>query len=810
MILIGTSVHNFCDGIVIAAAFLADTDARRRRDGRDRRARGAAAGRRLRRARAFGLRAQRGRSPTTSRSGVATLAGALAGYFALADMQQVLPTVLAIAAASLLYVAVADLIPSLHRRPEPLETAQAAGADRARHRRHRGRARRARALTRGTRARSRDARHRASGAAYVASAHAAVRRRELAARWQRSAAMGALVDAAPHRPAGAPLPARIAMRAAAPLPARRRRSAGARRAQRAVPARAARRCGRGASARCADGPPAAVARGRRSRAGDRRFAAREWRELPYFALLKQSYLLDGDYLTELAALAPLPAARQAPARVPDAAVRRRARADQFRRDQSRGARARARDRRREPRAGAREPRRRRRSKGRISMTDERAFEVGRNLAVTPGSVVFRNELIELIQYAPTTRDACTSARWSSCRRASTSTTSSTCSRRTRSSATRSAQGHTVFMVSWRNIPPELGALTWDDYLERRRARGDRASRRRSPAARPSTRSASASAARCSRARSRCSRRAATAASRARRSSRRCSTSPIPARSASTSRASSSRRASRRCWPASACTAASSPARSRACARTTSSGTTSSATTSRARRRRRSTCSTGTATRPTCRGRCTSYYLRNMYLDNRLREPGALTMAGEPVDLGRVDDAGLRLRLARRPHRAVALGLPDDARSLGGDATFVLGASGHIAGVVNPPAKNRRNYWTNELAAPTTPTTGSRAREPHPGSWWPHWGAWLAPHGGAMRAGAASAGQRARTRRSSRRPGATCASRRLSRRRRVATGAADVRRATPPACANIDRSRAARRRNSAGATAVIARGERTCQ
>jgi zinc and cadmium transporter len=55
-------------------------------------------------------------------AGVATLAGALAGYYALAGMQQALPVVLAIAAASLLYVALADLIPSLHRRPEPLET----------------------------------------------------------------------------------------------------------------------------------------------------------------------------------------------------------------------------------------------------------------------------------------------------------------------------------------------------------------------------------------------------------------------------------------------------------------------------------------------------------------------------------------------------------------------------------------------------------------------------------------------------------------------------------------------------------------
>jgi zinc and cadmium transporter len=56
--------------------------------------------------------------------GVATLAGALAGYVALAEMQQALPTALAVAASSLLYVAVADLIPSLHRRPEPVETAK--------------------------------------------------------------------------------------------------------------------------------------------------------------------------------------------------------------------------------------------------------------------------------------------------------------------------------------------------------------------------------------------------------------------------------------------------------------------------------------------------------------------------------------------------------------------------------------------------------------------------------------------------------------------------------------------------------------
>jgi zinc and cadmium transporter len=123
MILIGNSVHNFCDGIVIAAAFLTDL--------------------RVGLATTVAIVAHavpqqvgdfavllhsgftRGRAFTFNvAAGGATLAGGLAGYFALAGMQQMLPTVLAVAAASLLYVAVADLIPSLHRRPEPLETAK--------------------------------------------------------------------------------------------------------------------------------------------------------------------------------------------------------------------------------------------------------------------------------------------------------------------------------------------------------------------------------------------------------------------------------------------------------------------------------------------------------------------------------------------------------------------------------------------------------------------------------------------------------------------------------------------------------------
>ena len=125
MILIGNGVHNFCDGIVIAAAFLADpalgvsttlaivAHAVPQQVGDF----------------AVLLHSGFGRGKAFAfnvAAGLATLVGALAAYFALAGMKQLLPTVLAIAASSLLYVAVADLIPSLHRRPEPLETAKQA------------------------------------------------------------------------------------------------------------------------------------------------------------------------------------------------------------------------------------------------------------------------------------------------------------------------------------------------------------------------------------------------------------------------------------------------------------------------------------------------------------------------------------------------------------------------------------------------------------------------------------------------------------------------------------------------------------
>ena len=124
------------------------------------------------------------------------------------------------------------------------------------------------------------------------------------------------------------------------------------------------------------------------------------------------------------------------------------------------------------------------------------------------------------------------------------------------------------------------------------------------------------------------------------------------------------------------------------------------------------------------------YVRNMYIDNRLREPDALTMCGQPVDLGSVSMPAYVLA-TREDHIVPWRSAYKTTTLLGGDVTFVLGGSGHIAGIINPPDKKRRNYWTNALIIDDADDWLTRA-ESHPGSWWTHWAAWLADYGGATR------------------------------------------------------------------------------
>jgi len=126
-----------------------------------------------------------------------------------------------------------------------------------------------------------------------------------------------------------------------------------------------------------------------------------------------------------------------------------------------------------------------------------------------------------------------------------------------------------------------------------------------------------------------------------------------------------------------------------------------------------------------------YYLRNFYLDNLLREPGALTLLGEPIDLGNIT-VPTYVYASREDHIVPWHSAYRTTQLVGGDAVFTLGASGHIAGVVNPPAKKKRSYWVNARTAEDPEQWLAQAEE-KPGSWWPHYGAWLARHGGGERA-----------------------------------------------------------------------------
>jgi polyhydroxyalkanoate synthase len=133
----------------------------------------------------------------------------------------------------------------------------------------------------------------------------------------------------------------------------------------------------------------------------------------------------------------------------------------------------------------------------------------------------------------------------------------------------------------------------------------------------------------------------------------------------------------------------------------------------------------------------AYYLKNMYVDNRLREHGALTMLGEPIDLARIT-APAYVFASRDDHIVPWGSAYRTPALLGGTSTFVLGASGHIAGDVNPPAGGKRNYWTNH-ARPERADDWLAGAGSHDGSWWPHWYRWLDGHAGGRRVAPAACG-----------------------------------------------------------------------
>ena len=122
----------------------------------------------------------------------------------------------------------------------------------------------------------------------------------------------------------------------------------------------------------------------------------------------------------------------------------------------------------------------------------------------------------------------------------------------------------------------------------------------------------------------------------------------------------------------------------------------------------------------------SAYLRDMYQHNRLREPGGTTLDGVPIDLATVD-VPIYILSTREDHIAPWRSTYAATRLYRGPIRFVLAMSGHIAGVVNPPAANKYGYFTGEIAS--APDTWLEAATAHDGSWWPDWDAWVSKHDG---------------------------------------------------------------------------------
>jgi len=118
----------------------------------------------------------------------------------------------------------------------------------------------------------------------------------------------------------------------------------------------------------------------------------------------------------------------------------------------------------------------------------------------------------------------------------------------------------------------------------------------------------------------------------------------------------------------------------------------------------------------------SFYLRNMYIKNLLGQPGGISLCGVPIDLSKVTLPAYFISTAE-DHIAPWKTTYKGAKYLGSDARFVLGGSGHIAGIVNPPAAKKYQYWTNDTN-PATADEWFEGATSHPGSWWSDWQAWM--------------------------------------------------------------------------------------
>lgn len=361
------------------------------------------------------------------------------------------------------------------------------------------------------------------------------------------------------------------------------------------------------------------------------------------------------------------------------------------------------------------------TRGQIAITDERAFEVGRNVATSEGSVIFECALMQLIQYAPLTPKVarrpllivppCVNKFY-------------ILDLQPQNSFVRFAveQGYTVFLVSWRNPLDELQQTTWDDYLEQGVMQAIDVALAISGADKVNalgwcvggTMLASALAVRGARGEQ-------AAASMTLLTTLLDFAEPGELGTFVDERAVvqaeqtlgkngllsgkalallfQSLRANELLWPYFV-------------------GNYLKGETPKA-----FDLLYWNSDATNLPGPMSAWLLRHGYHQNELRVPGKLEVCGIRFDLGNAKVPAYVLATERDhlvPWRSAWL----TTRLLGGDTQFVLAASGHIAGVINPPSANKRSYWTGGDHAPSDADDWFARANAHSGSWWPHWSEWL--------------------------------------------------------------------------------------
>jgi polyhydroxyalkanoate synthase len=382
-------------------------------------------------------------------------------------------------------------------------------------------------------------------------------------------------------------------------------------------------------------------------------------------------------------------------------------------------------------------------KGRLSQTNESAFEVGVNVGTTPGHVVFENELFQLIQYSPATPEVhqvpllmippCINKFYILDLQPENSIVKYVVE-----------QGNTVFMLSWRNPDKSLGAVTWDDYIEQGAIKALAVTRQITGQEKAhvfgfcvgGTIAASALAVLAGRGEQ-----------------------PAASLTLLTTMLDFSNTGVLDVFVDETQVSL----REQALARGGIMPGRDLATTFSSLRPNdlvwnyvQQNYLKGkeppafdllywNADSTNLPGPMFCWYLRNTYLENKLREPGLLSVCGVPVDLGKVE-APVFAYGSREDHI-----VPWDAAFASMQLLnpkkpkvnrFVLGASGHIAGVINPASKNKRSYWVNDTNGRARPKSAAEwitdATE-HKGSWWPEWAKFLAQHGGKQVAAPAAPG-----------------------------------------------------------------------